>query len=200
MPKIVKPLILGFDIDDVLSDFWSTATPIFNRKYGIEASKNDFVTFQSMNHIYGIEYPEFFKTVVDEGVFETMKPYKGVPKVMQALHSQGHRLILVTSRSFHPHAKPMTEDFLRRNDIPYHELHIKADGKTKAEYLPHGTHSFIDDLPDNLYHIGESGKVDNLALVTQPWNKSNSDFDRYHGLEHFYQKNFAQKYSMVLNP
>lgn len=184
--------ILGFDIDDVIADFWATATPIFNKKYGVEASKHDFVTFSSMNDIYGIEYPDFFRTVIEEGVLEIMNPYKGVPEIMRDLHDQGHRIILVTSRSYHSDAHNVTEAFLDKNDIPFHELYIKEDGKTKADYLPSLTDVFLDDLPSNLKSIAESGKVGHLALINQPWNQDDSNFKRYSGLKQFYKTHFSR--------
>lgn len=191
MSRKIKPQVLGFDIDDVIGDFWSTAIPIFNNKYGIETTKDEFTTFSSMNDIYGIEYPDFFRTVIEEGVLEAMKPYKGVPEVMNALKNQGHQLILVTSRNYHPNAEGVTRNFLRHYDVPYHKLYIKEDGKTKADYLPREVHSFVDDLPENLTQIAKSGKVRNLALITQPWNQSNKEFDRFSALSAFYKKHFS---------
>lgn len=183
---------LGFDIDDVIADFWDAAIPVFNKKYNVEAKKSDFVTFESMNHIYGIEYPDFYKTIIDEGIFEQMRAYQGVPSVLQRIHEKGHKIVLITSRGFHPLARPLTEEFLNREDIPYHELHIKESGKKKSDYITDEMLCFADDLPLNLDDMRASEKVKKLALISQPWNMGNKDYVRYHGLDHFYRKHFQE--------
>lgn len=184
-------MILGFDVDDVVADFWSVATPIFNRKYGVESKKEDHISFSSLEDIYGINYSEFFRTVLEEGVLEQMIPYQGVPEIMRNISEAGHSIVLVTSRSYHPDALEVTSTFFKKNDIPYNELYIKEDGKNKSDYLPHGTHFFLDDLPSNLNEIEASGKVQNLGLISQPWNKSERSFDRYRNLSDFYQRQIA---------
>lgn len=184
---------LGFDIDDVIADFWDIGIQIFNRKYGASASKADFVTFEAMNEIYNIDYPEFYKTIIEEGLLEQMKPYSNVPEIMQDIYSRGHEIVLITSRSFHPDSYNVTKAFLDRNEIPFHKLHIKENGKSKADYIEKGMYSFVDDLPANLHDVKASNKVKNLVLIDQPWNRDNNDFVRYSALDHFHKKHLEKR-------
>ena len=184
---------LGFDIDDVISDFWQAAIPIFNKKYGVCAIKSDFVKFESMNTIYEINDYEFHETIIDSGVLEIMKPYPGVPEIMQKIAEQGHAITLITSRGYHPNAKALTLDFLKSNNIPFNSLYIKEDGKTKADYISHEIDYFVDDLPKNLHDVKNSGKSKKLGLIDQPWNKDELGFKRYKSLSHFFKSNFQEK-------
>lgn len=180
--------ILGFDIDDVIADFWDVGIKIFNRKYGVNATKDQFVTFTSMNDIYNIDYPEFYETIVGEGLLEQMEPYSNVPEIMQDIYNQGHEIVLITSRSFHPDSYNVTKAFLDRNDIPFHKLFIKESGKSKADYIEKGMYSFVDDLPANLHDVKASNKVRNLILMDQPWNRDTKDFARCTALDHFHKR------------
>lgn len=80
---------IGLDIDDVLTDFWGSAVPIFNKKYGILAKKSDFKTYTTVLDIYSISIAEFEKTIIDEGIFEIMKPYDEVPYIVQSFKELG---------------------------------------------------------------------------------------------------------------
>lgn len=179
---------IGLDVDDVICDFWGTATDIFNHKYKVNALKSDFTTYSSVLDVYSITYPEFVKTIVDEGIFEQMKPYKGIPEVVQRLKDSGSDITLITSRGFHPNSLEVTRAFFKLWNIPYDSLYIKHPGKTKADYIDGSLDLFVDDLPSNLIDLKASGKVANLALISQPWNATEKRFERHSHLKDVYNR------------
>jgi len=170
---------IGLDADDVLFDFWGTAIPVFNRKFGMNVSKDAFHKFDSVCPVFDITPQEFLQIIIDEGVLERMEPYPGVPEFVQRLKNDGHHVSIVTSRAYHPGAHRVTTESLDRCGIPFNQLHIKENGKTKSDYLDRPVDIFVDDLPDNLVDIKSSGKARRLALITQPWNTKVDDFERY---------------------
>lgn len=175
---------IGLDIDDVIADFWEAGIPIFNKKYGVDAKKEDFDQFDAMSRVYNITYQDFLDTIINENMFERMKPYSGVPEVVQGYREAGAEVIMVTSRGFHPNAFDLTKEFLDRHEIPFDQLHIKASGRTKDEYIDGAIDIFVDDLPDNLIDIKLSGKARRLAMIHQPWNTGVDDFPRFDHLGH----------------
>jgi uncharacterized HAD superfamily protein len=174
-----KRLRIGLDIDDVIADFWQIALPTFNKKFGVNARKEDFSKFDAMKWVYKISYAEFVATIISDQIFEQMIPYDGVPEVVQGYREAGAEIILVTSRGFHPHAYQLTKDFLDRHDVPFDKLHIKREGHTKDQYLDGQVDIFVDDLPENLIHIERSGKARRLAMIHQPWNTGDDQFPRF---------------------
>lgn len=183
MPKVFR---VGLDIDDVITDFWTTASPIFNRKYGGSASKADFITYDAMNSIYDISYEEFKRTIIEECIFEQMQPYPGVCETIEKFKSDGAIIDLITSRGFHPNARALTLDYLNRHNVIFDELYIKEEGKKKSDYITDQLDLYVDDLPANLHDIKGSLKAKNLALIHQPWNVTETGFDRYNHLKEVY--------------
>lgn len=189
---------VGFDVDDVIGDFWDTAIPAFNKKYRRNASRQDFVTFTSVLSIYDITLLEFERTVVEEGILEMIEPYPGTPEVVQKFKSAGSNITFITSRGFHPDAYNVTANFFRHWDIPFDHLYIKEQGKTKADYLKCRLDLFVDDLPKNLVDLRESGKVNNLALIHQLWNREEKGFSRYRHLREVYQRFLNKSHELSL--
>jgi CMP-N,N'-diacetyllegionaminic acid synthase len=76
-------------------------------------------------------------TITSDGNYATAGPRPAMIAAVRRLHAAGHRIILCTARGTMTGIdwRAVTEDQMRRWDVPYHELHF---GKPAADY-------YVDD-------------------------------------------------------
>src|SRR6056297_2901980 len=114
---------IGIDIDGVLTDEGPRKNSIWQQKMNelfdreIKLKKYTYNLAEAYD-ITGEELQLFLKEKLPE-VYAEVKPALGARETLKELESAGHELILITARN--EIFKSLTENWLNKHDIPYHE-------------------------------------------------------------------------------
>ncbi len=152
---------IGIDIDGVLTDEGPGGNSIWQQKmnelfereitlreYTYDLRKAFGLTNQELDKFLEIKLPE---------VYASVSPAPGARDTLLELEEAGHKLILITARN--EMFRELTEDWLNRHQIPYHELHHdddKAPLAVKKEIA-----LFIDDRKENAAAIA----AENIPVI-----------------------------------
>lgn len=160
---------VGIDIDGVIYKFEDALRDYLRSKgetrYLPDAQQWNFYEQWGMSRT---DFNFICNKAVDDGhLFWKGEAYDGAQEAIQRLLDAGHEVILITARNY---GKPgntalATTDWLRDNDIEYHELHTDVRDKTSipVDY-------YIDDKWENFEAVRDTPKT--LAfLMDRPWNK-----------------------------
>lgn len=146
--------VVIFDIDGTLAD----AT---HRLHHIKAKSPNWDTF--------------FAECVTDPVIEPIR------ELAQIVNAQGYRIILVSGRSAKVRAQ--TEEWLDINDVPYQELHMRAEGDYRQDFIVksqildailaegHEIAFVVDDRPSVVAMWRERGLT---CLQCRDWNEKTS--------------------------
>lgn len=143
----------GIDIDGVITDegpdhnsIWQKKmNEFFERKIKLEEYTYDLR--QAFN-INDKELNDFIQAKIED-VYSSVKPVEKAKETIKKLYDSGHTIILITARDQKHRA--LTEDWLKKNNIPYHELHHNDN---KAPLAAEKNISlFIDDRKENAFEI-----------------------------------------------
>jgi len=155
---------LGFDIDGVISDFVKTFAELVKKHYNLTITEAD-VYCHDLDLVLGISKEER-NGIIRETLQENLALNLGARESIHKLYSNGHKIVILTAR-FHDLLK-VTEDWLKRKDIPYSQLiHLNEGEKHLADV------NLDLVVEDNLEDaIGWSKKVKNILIYDHPWNQS----------------------------
>lgn len=154
---------IGVDIDGVVSNFVKNFRVIVNKAYNIDLREQDIY----VHDIYlalGISKAEAYKHIY-ECLTQDLEVIEGAKEGLTRLCND-HEILILTARP--KELNGITEKWLKRNNIPYHNLiHLDEGNKYKADVK---LDIIIEDnLTDALNYIGKS-KV--ILVYDHPWNKS----------------------------
>lgn len=152
---------IGIDIDGVLTDegdhensIWlQKMNEFFDREitlkeYTYDLRKAFGLTTQELNDFLEIKLPE---------VYANVGPAPGAKETLEELHQAGHKLILITARN--GMFRNLTENWLEKHEIPYHELHHDDDKAPLA--VKKDIVLFIDDRKENAAQIA----AENIPVI-----------------------------------
>ncbi|MFP4199320.1 MAG: 5' nucleotidase, NT5C type [Halanaerobium sp.] len=151
----------GIDIDGVLTDegpdhnsIWQQKmNEFFEREITLKEYTYDLRKAFALNDQ---ELNEFIQENIEE-IYSSVKAVDKAKKILSELYEQGHRLILITARS--EEHREITENWLKENGIPYHELHHEDQ---KAPLAAEKNISlFIDDRKENALEIA----AENIPVI-----------------------------------
>ena len=151
----------GIDIDGVLTDEGPDYNSIWQQKM------NEFfdreITLQEYTYdlrkafaINDQELNNFIQNKIEE-IYSNVKAVDKARKILTELEQQGHRLILITARD--EKHRPLTENWLKKNNIPYHELHHEEEKAPLA--VEKNISLFIDDRKKNAFEIA----AENIPVI-----------------------------------
>lgn len=159
-------MIIGVDIDGVLCDLNGFVRKYFkkylednNIEYKLDKSKDQF--YKQYNVSKSIE-----KDFWDQYVFKYAKigtMINNASKIMNKLHNDGHKIIIITSRLFSKNddekgnlMKENVVKWFKKNKIYYDEMYFSNEtiGKKKL-VLQNNVDIMIDDSPRNLLELCE---------------------------------------------
>lgn len=180
----MKPFAI--DIDDVLADLSPGLYASLKKRYPEITPVSDWSTYSFIDR-FGISHDDFLQHIIDDNLLSGISPIAGAADAMKDLKRAGAKLVMITSRGYHPDAFSVTEQWLRKHDVPCDDLIIVPAGQTKDQaskhLYPKGFHLMMDDHAKNLIDMKRAGLIDNQALINMPWNQS---FTQYrHGKERF---------------
>lgn len=128
-----------------------------------EVLKMDFYLDWEISHE---EFKTYCHAGVDAGiVFFHGEPFPDARESMEALKRQGHRLHIITDRTFgtNNHSEVLTKEWLEKYEIPYDSLTFSAD---KTIVI---TDIMLDDKIENYLDLKEAGCY--AVLYDRPWNQ-----------------------------
>lgn len=171
-------MIIGVDIDNVIADTERELRRVLRDTWGIGLEREDIKDYALAN-MPGIEGEilDGLMGMFGEGeIFLRLEPMEGAGDTLHRL-MKSHEVHLVTSRP--EHVRPQTEEWLKRHDIPYHDL-MFADG-TKLNGVPYEL--FMEDQDNFATELAESGAF--VLLFDAPWNRhvEHVNIDRVHSWE-----------------
>lgn len=196
-----KECILGVDIDGVITNCES-----FWREYGSQYLINNNKRFNYIS-CYDLAKSYGFKTELNydkTGYMEFMKylyplyanickPRYLVKEVLDKLHSEGYKIIIITGRhlssQFHnktiDQGKKEVQEFLDSYDIYYDEI-VYSDGNKVEECVSLNIPVFLEDNPEILEALRVDGRVIPLCFDNE-YNHTYTKVERIYSWYHFYQ-------------
>ncbi len=176
-------MIIGIDIDDTLTNIHDKlidASFDYAKQLGkevnvnkshVDDSKNDGNIYQQM---FGFTYAElkYFLREIQESITETAKPRKDVRKVLEDLHKDGHKIVIVTARDYEFHEDPYAQSikWLKDNKIYYDKIIANARNKYMVcDALDIDV--FIDDGLSNCLNVSKLG-IPTIRICDEEKTKS----------------------------
>ena len=175
-------MIIGLDIDNVVSDFDGTVFKEFlledknKRNAGVikKSTKN-------FNHEIGdwtIEKFDWTKDEVEEfyannmeRIVKNLKLRRNCKKYMDKLLEDGHKLILISHRAYPHYKNPMetTLNWLKKNNVNYTKLIISNSPNKANECKKCNIEIMVDDRVEQCIKMRENGV--NCVLMLTKFNK-----------------------------
>ena len=177
-----KTIIL--DIDDTIADLKSLLCKEINEHTGENIPCDEWKSFYITNIYKTIDLPTFYDIIIKNKVLERIKPYDSTKSTMDMLYNLGYNLVLISSRSYHPNAYELTENWLNEHKLPFDHLHISGDIK-KSEFANRYQHVIlsVDDNLDNNEDYRKHSNNESVLLMDQPWNRLNKDYPRINRID-----------------
>lgn len=157
---------IGFDIDDTLNDLRYSSLEIFNRYFGLTATKEEI----DADGIYNVadvflikrEESDYFWETNSKSLFFNSLPLPHSVLLLCELSEQGHEIFYVTSRNIK--YEDVTRDWLKKHHFPFiGNLHIGMKNDEKVNILlENGIVLYFDDkdrIIDSVKAAGIEGIV-----------------------------------------
>ena len=169
-------MLIGIDLDEVLSCFIRSFLIYYNEKYGTKFKEEDFKSYDFEDTLGGTlesiirELNEFYDSPEFDSIIPVFDSVKGVDYL-----SQNHGLYVVTSRVFE--LKARTSDWLDKHyGNKFREIILTGDSVHIGRYSKPeicrdlGIEIFIED---NLKYAKSFADSDiEVLLLDKPWNRN----------------------------
>ena len=150
---------IGFDIDDTLTDLKK-----YNKKIGKKYFKQTGKTFKVANKKAGFigdmynwtkeEFEEFWHKI-KQHFLENLPMRKDAELVLNTLKKQGHNIFII-SRRFSNNPYERSERWLKKHNLPYNKLIVRAGDKIEA-CKQNNIDFFIDDDIKTCDNLNKNG-------------------------------------------
>ena len=149
---------IGIDIDDTITETYSTIIPMVAVKYGIDLkdllrTKPSYTTLAKSLINYDRFIAEYFPTMAK---IVPLKP--DVIEVLNKLRADGHKIIFITARNRCEYKEPykVSKDYLDRMGVPYDKIIAECHDKGEQAVIE-GIDLFIDDNTKNCKAVMDKG-------------------------------------------
>lgn len=160
-------MIIGFDIDDTITDTFGVMFG-YGQKFTIEElgkSAELIKTTGFTNHFYcqamhgwnEAEAEKFFEKYY-RNILEETEPFMFAIETIKKLKEEGHKIVLITARwDFKDvNVRNFTEEWLKKQEIPYDVLVVNAGTKQQAA-IENKLDIFVDDSFENCRSVADVG-------------------------------------------
>jgi uncharacterized HAD superfamily protein len=161
---------IAIDIDSTLHHYWDRLSDAARRRFGVELPYEE-------QHDWGVTRlkPKQLEVCIaethrDEAILAG-EPYPGAVETVRRWHDSGHFIHITSHRQETCHAA--TEQWLRRIDLPFHELYCSFDKVGRCREIDIDV--LIDDSPANIERALEAGLT--VATLRHPWNRDVCDVE-----------------------
>lgn len=169
----------AIDIDDVIADMSAVLYPALKKRYPQVTGIKTWSNF-NLATLFGFGYQDFMNHIVEDGLIVSAPPVAGAVEAMWKIRDSGAQIVLITSRGYYPNAHTLTAEWLARHDVPYDDLIVVEEGKTKAESsvdkYPGGFLYMIDDNAFNLEDMKKAKMANYTILIDRPWNQHATNY------------------------
>jgi len=151
----------GIDIDGVLTDEGPDHDSIWQQKmnefFDREITLKEYT--YDLRKAFAINDQELNKFIQEkvEEIYSSVKAVDRAREILTELYEEGHRLILITARN--EKHRDLTEKWLEKNNIPYHELYHEDQKAPLA--VEKNISLFIDDKKENALEIA----AENIPVI-----------------------------------
>jgi uncharacterized HAD superfamily protein len=168
-------MIIGLDIDNVISDFDGGMKPLFLKED--KNKRNTGIINKSLHYMKGMldwseEEVERFLASVCEDCAKRLKIRRGAREYINKLIAEGHEIVLITYRK-EPNflnGEKTTKDWLNAKKINYHKLVLSDSPNKTEECKKNNIDIMFDDRAGYVYKMREGGV--NCVLVLTKYNLS----------------------------
>jgi len=171
-----NPVIIGFDLDDVLFDLMGPMVPWHNERYGTSLTRDEYFTFD-LDKVWNCTGDEAWDRVCNYYQSEHYKnslPVEGALEGMKKLNEK-YQCVIITAR-------PESQETMVREWLDLHlpkvfdevvfTNHFNKDGvkRTKSSVcLELGVKLFVEDAIHNAEDVAGAGIP--VLLMDTPWNR-----------------------------
>lgn len=160
-------MIIGLDIDDTITDTFGVMFG-YGQKFTIEELKRGAELVKTSgftNHLYCQEmhgwteeeserfFEKYYKNIIND-----TEPFMFAIETIRKLKEEGHKIVLITARwDFKDvSVRALTEEWLKKKQIPYDVLVVNASTKQQAA-LDNKLDIFVDDSFENCKSVANVG-------------------------------------------
>lgn len=149
---------IGIDIDDTITETYSTIIPMVAIKYGLDLNEllRTRPSYKTL-HKSLVNYDRFIADYFP--VMAKIVPLKkDVIEVLNKLREQGHKIIFITARNRLEYGDPygISKEYLDAHNVPYDKLIADCHDKGKRAIVE-GIDLFIDDNTLNCKAVMSKG-------------------------------------------
>jgi uncharacterized HAD superfamily protein len=118
----------------------------------------------------------------------------GVSELIYKLKADGYSIGFLTARSWHPKAYEVTQNFVKKYNLPVDKIVIANFKGKKTDYLNDFPGEIVGFLDDSTGHVEDfiATNISNSYLMDRPWNQDNITCPRIKNYDDFYNKFFKK--------
>lgn len=164
--------IIACDIDGVVADLHTSWLQAYNNDYGDNLKSEDVNKWELHEFVKPLCGYNIYKYLNDPSLYDNTEPVEGALTGVEALRSEGFRVVFVTSTNLHASGRKLKW-------LEKHGFLTLKHGVQSPDYVEMVDKSLIradvmiDDYPVNLE--GFNGLE---VLFSQPWNRTCQKFPR----------------------
>jgi uncharacterized HAD superfamily protein len=168
------------DADDTLLDLKYPMCEKLNKYTGRSISCDQWNSFNITDIYGGLDIEDFYSLIINEKLLVNAVPYEGSKATLETLKEKGYKIVIISSRAYHPEAYEVTKQWFDEHELPYDRIHISGNGIKKSIYsnIYDNIVLTVDDNLENCEDFNNNCKVENVLLMNQPWNAQNQSFQR----------------------
>ncbi|KKN11116.1 hypothetical protein LCGC14_1029630 [marine sediment metagenome] len=169
-----KADIVALDLDSVLADTESMVLKMLRDKFGLHLNLEDFNGYEFEKQLYITEEMSDYliKSISTGEMFEGASMTNYAEHAINKLHNNGFMVYIITKRP--EHLQPMTEKWLKQNNLEYDKLYLVDSKDKKASIIEAaGIKAFVEDRFDTLMGVlKRCGQPEyGLYCVRYPWTE-----------------------------
>lgn len=171
-----------FDFDDVIGNLITPMIEAINKATGCDFSEDEHTQYDIVE-AYDISPEEFFEIMIDFKVLENLKPFHDVKHVFDTV-KETHLIHIVTARQWHPNARNITEEWLKKHELHYDHLTFTSHHQSKVEAIVHWDEVAlaVDDRDAHCEAYSKHDKVEKVLILDKPWNRNLEGIERISSL------------------
>ena len=167
-------MIIGLDIDNVISDFDKVMFPLFLQED--KNKRNAGIVDKNAHYMAGMF--DWSAQEVEDFLINTCEPYapklplrKNAKKYIDLLIEKGHKIILISHRAppTFSNGEQVTKEWLERKGVNYHKLVLSKLADKTQECFENKVDILFDDRVGQVKKMREKGV--NCVVVITAFNK-----------------------------
>lgn len=178
-----------FDVDDVIANFRESLHQSF-KNIGQDIHWENWKIYKHVD-IYNLKDEDVLKKhMFSYHVIEKSQIEEHVFNIFQRLKNKGYHIGLLTARGWHEDGLELTENFVKKHQLPVDKIVISGqhmDKKSSHIHVFDG--EVVAYIDDSIHHIEDFiAQGIHAFLLKRPWNESNHILPKVNSLLDFEQQ------------